>query len=122
MGARIGQWTLDVRDLAVMARFWAAALGYRIGDDGQHLWPPPDAGPRALSVWLQPVDAPTPGKNRGHPDLVPTDGDADAEVARLLALGARHAEVGQGPNEGFVVLADPEGNEFCVLRGRGRDG
>jgi hypothetical protein len=122
MVGRIRQWTLDVRDVALMARFWAAALGYRIGDDGQHLWPPADAGPHAVSVWLQPVDEPTPGKNRGHPDLVPTDGDADAEVARLLALGARHADVGQGADEGFVVLADPEDNEFCVLRGRRPDG
>ena len=122
MGARIGQWTLDVRDLAVMTRFWAAALGYRIGDDGQHLWPPPEAGPLAPSVWLQQVDEPTPGKNRGHPDLVPVDGDTDAEVERLLALGARRADVGQPGDEHFVVLADPEDNEFCVLRGRRPDG
>jgi hypothetical protein len=121
MGARIGQWTLDVRDAALMAQFWAAALGYRIDDDGQHLWPP-EAGVGAPSVWLQVVDEPTPGKNRGHPDLVPTDGDADAQVARLLALGARHADVGQTGDEGFVVLADPEGNEFCVLRRRAPDG
>jgi Glyoxalase-like domain len=122
MAARIGQWTLDVRDVALMARFWAAALDYRVDDDGQHLWPPPDAGPRAPSVWLQVVDEPTPGKNRGHLDLVSTDGDADAEVARLLALGARHADVGQSDDEGFVVLADPEGNEFCVLRRPAPDG
>jgi Glyoxalase-like domain len=122
MGARIGQWTLDVRDVALMADFWAAALGYRVDADGQHLRPPPDAGPQALSVWLQPVDEPTPGKIRGHPDLVPTDGDADAEVERLLALGARHADVGQTGEEGFVVLTDPEGNAFCVLRGRAPDG
>ena len=117
MTARIAQWTLDVRDVASMARFWAAVLGYRIGGDGQHLWPPPDAGPHAPSVWLQPVAEPTPGKNRGHPDLVAVD--ADAEVGRLLGLGARHVDVGQSGDEGFVVLADPEGNEFCVLR-RGR--
>jgi Glyoxalase-like domain len=120
-GVRIGQWTLDVRDVAPMAQFWAAALGYEIGDDGQHLWPPDDAGPQALSVWLQPVDAPTPGKVRGHPDLVPRNGDTDAEVERLLALGARHADVGQTGEEGFVVLTDPEGNAFCVLRGREPD-
>jgi glyoxalase superfamily protein len=120
--ARLEQWTLDVRDVATMARFWAAVLGYRIGDDGQHLWPPPDAGPHAPSVWLQPVDAPTPGKNRGHPDLVPVDGDVDAEVERLLGLGAQRVDVGQSGDEGFVVLADPEGNEFCVLRGRRADG
>src|SRR5690349_14660118 len=122
MGARIGQWTLDVRDVPAMARFWAAALGYRIDADGQHLRPPPEAGPRAISVWLQPVADPTPGKNRGHPDLVPTDGDADAEVDRLLALGACRADIGQAGTEGFVVLADPEGNEFCVLRGHEPDG
>jgi catechol-2,3-dioxygenase len=118
MSVRIGQWTLDVYDVEAMAQFWAAALGYRIDDDGQHLRPPPGAGPHALSVWLQPVDEPTPGKNRGHPDLVPDDGDADAEVERLLALGARHSDVGQSGTVGFVVLADPEGNEFCVLRRR----
>jgi catechol 2,3-dioxygenase-like lactoylglutathione lyase family enzyme len=117
MVARVAQWTLDVRDVAAMARFWSAALGYRIDDrDGNvHLLPPADAGP-APTVWLQPVAEPTPGKNRGHPDLVALDGDADAEVARLIALGARHADVGQTGQEGFVVLADPEGNEFCVLR------
>ena len=76
-GVRIGQWTLDVRDIVLMAQFWAAALGYRI--------------------------------------------DADAEVERLLALGARHADVGQTGEEGFVVLTDPEGNAFCVLRGRRPD-
>jgi catechol 2,3-dioxygenase-like lactoylglutathione lyase family enzyme len=122
MVSRLDQWTLDVRDVASMARFWAAVLGYRVGDDGQHLWPPPEAGPHAPSVWLQPVDEPTPGKNRGHPDLVPADGDVDAEVARLLALGARRVDVGQSGDEGFVVLADPEGNEFCVLRRRRPDG
>ena len=121
MVSRLGQWTLDVRDLALMARFRAAALGYPV-DDGRHLWPPPDAGPRAPGVWLQPVEEPTRGKNRGHPDLVPIDGDTDAEVARLLALGARHADVGRESDEGFLVLADPEGNEFCVLRGRAPGG
>ena len=118
MVARIGQWTLDVGDVAAMARFWASALGYRIAEDGDgsvHLWPPDDAGPRAPSVWLQAGAGPKQGKNRNHPDLVTNDG-VDAEVERLLALGARHVDVGQTGQEGFVVLADPEGNEFCVLR------
>ncbi|BEL06848.1 VOC family protein [Actinoplanes sichuanensis] len=125
MTSRFTQWTLDVHDLARQAEFWSAALGYTVdfGDDGDaHLWPP--AG--GLSVWLQPTTAPKSGKNRNHPDLVVADGDVDAEVARLLALGATPVDVGQTGDEGFTVLADPEGNEFCLLhvadRGPGRYG
>jgi hypothetical protein len=117
MAARIDRWTLDVRGVATTARFWSRALGYRVDPDGQHPWPlGGDAS--APSVWLQEVDAPTPGTNRGHVDLVAVGGDA--EVARLVALGARPADVGQAGDEGFVVPADPEGNESCVLRGPGR--
>jgi hypothetical protein len=55
-------------------------------------------------------------KNRLHFDLAPDD--QDAEVERLLALGARRVDIGQGETRSWVVLADPEGNEFCVLRPR----
>ena len=117
MTSRFSQWTLDVRDVRRQAEFWSAALGYRIdyGDDGDaHLWPPGDG----LSVWLQPTDEPKSGKNRDHPDLVAADGDVEAEVERLLSLGATRADVGQKGDEGFTVLADPEGNEFCILHRR----
>jgi hypothetical protein len=117
VASRFAQWTLDVHDVRRQAEFWSAALGYEIdyGDDGDaHLWPR-DGG---LSVWLQPTDAPKDGKNRDHPDLVAADGDVAAEVDRLLALGATRADVGQSGDEGFTVLADPEGNEFCVLHRR----
>lgn len=118
MTVRFTQWTLDVHDVDRMAGFWSAALGYRVdppGADGSvHLWPPGEG----ISVWLQPTGEPKSGKNRDHPDLVAADGDVDAEVERLLALGARHADVGQHGDEGFTVLADPEGNEFCVLHRR----
>jgi Glyoxalase-like domain len=57
-------------------------------------------------------------KNRLHLDVNPTDREQDEEVRRLLDLGARHADVGQAGDESWVVLADPEGNEFCVLAGR----
>lgn len=119
MVSRIGQWTLDVQNVSRMAEFWSAVLGYRadLGDDGcALLYPPPDAGPHALTVWLQACAGPKEGKNRDHLDLRPT-GDVDAEVRRLLALGASLADVGQSDNDPFVVLADPEGNEFCLLRG-----
>jgi len=118
--SRFRQWTLDVHDVELMATFWSQALGYRIepGDDGDAHLRPPDDRPDRLSVWLQPTDAPKAGKNRDHMDLVADDGDVEAEVERLIALGARHADVGQRGDEGFVVLADPEGNEFCLLHRR----
>ncbi|MFI5952271.1 VOC family protein [Cryptosporangium sp. NPDC051539] len=73
-------------------------------------------GSTAPTIWLQDTGGSERGKNRFHPDLVTTE-DPDAEVARLLALGARRTDVGQTGTERFIVLADPEDNEFCVLRG-----
>jgi catechol 2,3-dioxygenase-like lactoylglutathione lyase family enzyme len=111
---RFTQWTLDVHDLDRMLAFWSAALGYEV--DGDHLRPPAGAPPESLTVWLQRTDAPKTGKNRNHPDLyVPAGGDPDAEVERLIGLGATCADVGQTGEEGFTVLADPEGNEFCLI-------
>ena len=114
MTSRIAQWTLDVRDVSAMAEFWSRALGYRaeLRDDGSAKLHPADGG---LYVWLQPSGGPKSGKNRSHPDLVAED--AAAEVDRLLELGATRTDVGQHGDEGFTVLADPEGNEFCVLDG-----
>jgi hypothetical protein len=116
MMSRFAQWTLDVHDVTSMASFWSQVLGYDIdpgGDGDAHLRPP--SGSAGLSVWLQPTTAAKAGKNRNHPDLVVDGGDVDTEVRRLLALGATHADVGQRGDEGFVVLRDPEGNEFCLL-------
>lgn len=116
MASRFRQWTLDVHDVDLMARFWSQALGYDIdpSEDGSvHLRP--RGGGERLSVWLQPSAGPKEGKNRDHPDLIAENGSAEAEVQRLLALGATHCDVGQSGREGFTVLADPEGNEFCVL-------
>jgi hypothetical protein len=123
MVSRIAQWTLDVQDVRRMAEFWAAALDLRIdrGDDGAaKLYPRESAGPAEPTVWLQPTAPDKAGKNRLHPDLRPADADVDAEVERLLGLGAVHADVGQTADDPFVVLADPEGNEFCVLRNEPR--
>jgi hypothetical protein len=114
----IAQWTLDVHDVELMAGFWSQALGYRAeaGRDGSvSLLPPEGARPGALSVWLQPTSHRKRDKNRNHPDLR-TDGDVEAEVERLVGLGARRIDIGQADTDPFVVLADPEGNEFCVLR------
>ncbi|MFG1914273.1 VOC family protein [Micromonospora sp. NPDC048898] len=119
MGVRIAQCTLDVEDLDVMVAFWSAALGYEVeqGDDGSaKLWPPGQPSAAAPPVWLQGSGTAKRGKNRLHLDLV-ADTDPETEVRRLLGLGARHIDVGQTGTERFTVLADPEGNEFCVLDG-----
>jgi catechol 2,3-dioxygenase-like lactoylglutathione lyase family enzyme len=119
MTARFAQWTLDVHDVERMLAFWSSALGYEI--DGHHLRPPPDAEPGAPTVWLQRTSAGKSGKLRGHMDLyVDADGSVDREVTRLIALGAHRVDVGQTGDEDFEVLADPEGNEFCVLHQRWR--
>lgn len=119
MTVRFAQWTLDVQDVELMARFWSQALGYtvEVGADGSaKLYPPVDAPRDVPTLWLQASAGPKRGKNRNHPDLRPADGDVHAEVARLIGIGAHHVEVGQTDDDPFVVLADPEGNEFCVLR------
>ena len=92
-------------------------LGYRVDreSDGNVVLRSDGGG---LSVWLQPTGAAKAGKNRDHPDLVADDGDVEGEIARLLTLGAVRADVGQSGDEGFTVLADPEGNEFCLLHRR----
>ena len=108
------QLVIDCHDPHALARFWAAVLDqpilYETEDEvivgaNKHTYP-------GLLFGTAP-DGKTV-KNRLHIDLDPDD--QAAEVERLLALGARHANVGQGDDVPWVVLADPEGNEFCVLR------
>ena len=118
MTSRIAQLTLDVLDMDRQATFWSEALGMVVdlGDDGAaKLYPPADAPPTQQTIWLQPVDAAKQEKLRLHLDLRPDDGDVEREVERLVGLGATRADVGQTGQERFTVLADPEGNEFCVL-------
>jgi predicted enzyme related to lactoylglutathione lyase len=110
---------IDAHDPDVLARFWAAALGWRrTFDEPDEIVLEPPAGSAEEGVVPDLVLGPVPEgrtvKNRLHLDLRPDD--QAAEVARLEALGARRVDVGQGPDVTWVVLADPEGNEFCVLR------
>jgi len=110
---------VDSVDPAPLARFWEAALGWRITEeepDEVVLEPPagsPEDGVVPDLLFLRVPEAKA-GKNRLHLDLRPAD--QAAEVARLEALGARRVDIGQGTSVTWVVLADPEGNEFCVLR------
>lgn len=106
---------VDCRDPVALARFWCAALGYAVHEEyeeGIRIAPPDGARP-----FLDFLSVPEPKvtKNRLHLDLRATDIDQAGEVARLESLGARRVEVGQHPEVDWVVLTDPEGNEFCVL-------
>ncbi|MGK5533788.1 VOC family protein [Streptomyces sp. URMC 129] len=116
MSLVVEQYTLDALDPARLAAFWCAALGWRVvEDDGEEIF---IAGedPRVPGILLIRVPEAKAGKNRAHLDLRPGPGQQDAEVGRLVALGARVVDVGQPAEAPWRVLADPEGNEFCVTR------
>jgi predicted enzyme related to lactoylglutathione lyase len=110
---------VDSTDPSRVAAFWEQALGWRRTHEtaDEIVLEPPAGSPEDgvspdLLFGLVPEGKTV--KNRLHLDLRPDD--QDAEVARLLTLGATHADIGQGPDVSWVVLADPDGNEFCVLR------
>ena len=122
MACRLSELVVDSRDPEALAAFWSAVLDYQVlgrEEDGSvEIGPPEGFGGRAPTLVFGPVADPTPGKLRLHIDVNPTDRDQDAELERLLALGAVRADVGQTGDEGWHVLADPEGNEFCLLKRR----
>jgi len=122
MASRISELVLDCADPELLARFWSDVLGYvELGREDRAIEiGPADAGFGGLqpTIILSPSSDPRRGKLPLHIDVNPTDRDQDAELERLLALGARPADVGQTGEEPWHVLADPEGNEFCLLRRR----
>lgn len=109
------QTVVDARDPATLGHWWREALGWVIVNDSQdefEIRPEPDRLPGLL---FEPVHDSKRKKNRVHLDFGPDD--QDAEVQRLIALGASRVDVGQAVAS-WIVLADPEGNEFCVLQAR----
>jgi len=122
MSCRISELVIDCVNAEKLAVFWSAVLGYVELDrdeDGIEIGPA-DAGfggPQPTLI-LSPSSDPKPAKLRLHIDVNPTDRDQDAELERLLSLGAREADIGQTGEESWYVLEDPEGNEFCLLRRR----
>ena len=122
MASRFSELVVDSRDPEALAAFWAAVLDYRVlgrEEDGSvEIGPAAGCGGAAPTLVFAPVPDPTPGKVRLHIDLNPTDRDQDEELDRLLGLGATRADVGQTGDESWHVLADPEGNQFCLLRRR----
>ncbi|MGB3352960.1 MAG: VOC family protein [Mycobacterium sp.] len=112
MGLRFTEVCIDAADIHALASWWSQVLGWpqEPTEDGDvKLRAPDGAGPDWL--FLAVPDGKVV-KNRIHFDFTPED--QNAEVARVLALGAKHVDVGQG-DQSWVVLADPEGNEFCIL-------
>ena len=104
---------IDVRNAEKVARFWVAALGWRIVERGEYgISIGIEGGPCEIDFRTVP-DEPKTDKNRVHLDITPVSGDLAAEHDRLLSLGARERDVGQGQRR-WYVLADPEGNEFCL--------
>ena len=111
------QVIIDCSDPRELGRWWADVLGWVVVLDDPDEFEIRATPVRVPGLLFAPVAEAKTGKNRLHLDLRPDD--QDAEVTRLLALGATHADVGQG-DETWIVLRDPEGNEFCVLSSRPR--
>jgi predicted enzyme related to lactoylglutathione lyase len=119
MTVRLQNVSIDSLDPSRLASFWAEVLGWRVtSDDGEEVVLEPPAGSRDEGVVPDLVFIVAPDghavKNRVHVDLRPDD--QLAEVQRLVAMGATHVDIGQPSDCTWVVLADLEGNEFCVLR------
>jgi predicted enzyme related to lactoylglutathione lyase len=108
----IGNIVIDTNDLARAATFWQSVTGYEITSSSADDTSLADPGKGGPGLSLQVVPEPRAGKNRVHLDLY-TD-DLDGEVTRIRSLGA--AEVQRFDDGGWIVLADPDGNQFCVVR------
>jgi predicted enzyme related to lactoylglutathione lyase len=107
-----GMVTIDCADPQPLAAFWTEAAGYRVAADHGVFLLLQSEGGSGLSIGLQQVPEPPVGKNRVHVDFHADD--REAEVGRLVGLGATVLDEQQAPGLRWTVLADPEGNEFCV--------
>jgi hypothetical protein len=124
MASRFTELIVDAHDTRGLAEFWCEVLGYRILDEDENvveigtaklIAEEVERGPVPPTIVFVPVPDDKTVKNRLHIDVSPIDREPAEEVERLLALGATRADIGQG-DVPWTVLADPEGNEFCVLR------
>jgi predicted enzyme related to lactoylglutathione lyase len=111
---RLAAVVVDAADPARLARWWADASGWTVGYEAGGVTSLHHPGDRPPDIDFVTVTEPKEGKNRLHLDLLAPAGDVEAEVRRLVARGARRVDIGQG-DVPWAVLADPEGNEFCVL-------
>lgn len=119
MASRLREIAIDCHDAAAVATFWGRVLGWEVQQEEPIFWmTAPDAEEATgLALVFVPVPEQKTVKNRVHIDVSPVGCDQEEELERLLSLGAVRADVGQG-DQPWIVLADPEGNEFCLLRTR----
>jgi predicted enzyme related to lactoylglutathione lyase len=120
VAARLTEIIIDASDPRRLARFWGEVLGWPVIDDDRGLsWisATGDYTARPMIVFVPVPEAKTV-KNRVHLDVNPSGNEQTVELERLLALGATRVDVGQSDAVPWVVLADPEGNEFCLLARR----
>nr|BFD87420.1 VOC family protein [Streptomyces sp. Xyl84] len=125
MTSRFTELTVDCDDPERLAAFWCEVLDFKVIDRAEGKveigsWVPTVEEVRARQmpptlVFIRVPEGKT-AKNRLHLDVSPIDGSTEDEVTRLLGLGASTTDVGQGPGRSWVVMADPEGNEFDVVR------
>lgn len=117
MTSVITEIVIDCDVIERVAAFWAAALGWEPQREGEYIWMSQTGSPAELKLVFDHVPERKTVKNRVHLDVVTRGADQAEEVERLIGLGAARVDIGQG-DVPWVVLADPEGNEFCVLRRR----
>jgi hypothetical protein len=117
MAAVLREIIIDCNDPRLIAEFWGQVLGWKLQEHKGVLWMSESGDWRDLSLVFVQVPEGKSAKDRIHLDVSPVGHGQDDEVARLRALGAQPVDVGQG-DAPWVVLADPEGNEFCVLSRR----
>jgi catechol 2,3-dioxygenase-like lactoylglutathione lyase family enzyme len=116
MPAHISCVCIDAVDPRPVAEFWAAVLGWEVVEDGDEGISLASPGRDLPTLDIVPVPEAKHVKNRLHLDLRADRTSFHAELVRIEGLGARRVDVGQGADVTWVVFADPEGNEFCLLR------
>ncbi|KOX02509.1 glyoxalase [Streptomyces sp. NRRL B-1140] len=125
MTSRFTELSVDCHDPERLAAFWCEVFDFKVIDRSEDSveigsWVPTVEEVRARQMPTTLVFVQVPEgkavKNRLHLDVSPIDASTEDEVIRLLGLGATRTDVGQGPDRSWVVMADPEGNEFCVVR------
>lgn len=121
MACRISELVIQAHDPQALARFWCEVLGFVVLDDEDgvvEIGPEEGFGGVQPTLIFLPTTEPKSARSRLHFDVNATDRNQDAELERLLKLGARPTDIGQPAEASWHVLTDPEGNEFCLLRTR----